>query len=157
MSLLICGWRGDHNYHLAEGIAGTQDQHPSIWLQWRTGCPGQAATDAAHPLPFLLKYPHVLSAPGLPWIQRPVGRGSCPNSPHSSDRTQLPRGGEGTLDKTVKHRLSFVYLICLTQFPGPTGRGSELGGGVRKGEWFPSVAGFPRPMAVALGSPTQGL
>lgn len=68
------------------------------------------------------------------------GRGSCPNSPHSSDRTQLSRGGEGTLDKTVKQRLGFVYLICLTQFPGPTGTGSELGDGVRKGAWFPSLS-----------------
>lgn len=58
-----------------------------------------------------------------------MGGGSLLNSPHLSDRTQLSRGGEGTLDKTVKQRLGFVYLICLTQFPGPTGMGPELGDG----------------------------
>lgn len=84
--------------------------------------------------------PRVPGYPGLPWIQRLVGRGSCPNSPHPSDRTQLSRGGEGTLDKTVKQRLGFVYLVCLTQFPGPRGTGSELGDGVRKGAWFPSLS-----------------
>lgn len=101
---------------------------------------GQAATNTARSLPFLLMSPHARSSPGLPWIQRPVGRGSCPNSPHPSDRTQLSKGGEGTLDKTAKQRLGFVYLICLTQFPGPAGTGSELGDGVREGAWFPSLS-----------------
>lgn len=99
----------------------------------RAGC-----HQCSPPPSLFVNAPNVPSSPGHSGIPKPVGRGSCLNSPYPSDGTQLSRGGEGMLDKTVKQRPGFVYLICLTQFPGPTGMGSELGDGVRKRAWFPS-------------------
>lgn len=48
---------GRASYSLVEGIAETQEQHPFIWPQRRKKCLGQAVTNTAHPLFFLLMSP----------------------------------------------------------------------------------------------------